>query len=318
MKGDEKVDKLKYDSFYKFLVSLGIILITLPFAGLIYISNFKVTLIDEEEYKNLSDYSVSSLEYKQRLYELLDKYFPKMIPVFLILGVIFLLLGGIHWFIMQRELDKQLRSDTKLKESDLQLKQMSVAEVLDKVKQEIEDEDAAEKLVENTEIDNNVDNKTNDNNEHQVAIDNSNEKEKTEPATAENKIDSIQNRMLKYIDIEEKVCEILTQRYSSQYTVLKNVKIGEGYFDAIAVPWSDDEPEIIFEIKYCQSVFYSLELSEVIKLRRLNDIYKRAYDKNCKLIYIVVCPKEKITSSQKLFSLSFGTIQVEYWAEEDL
>ena len=316
MKGDEKVDKLKYDSFYKFLVSLGIILITLPFAGLIYIANFKVTLIDEEEYNNLSDYSVSSLEYKQRLYELLDKYFPKMIPVFLILGVIFLLLGGIPWFIMQRELDKQLRSDTKLKESDLKMRQMSFTEKYNKVKQEIEDEEAAEKLVENTEIDNNVDNKTNDNNEHQVAVDNSNEKEKTEPATAENKIDSIQNRMLKYIDIEEKVCEILTQRYSSQYTVLKNVKIGEGYFDAIAVS-HESGPDIIFEIKKYIKPTYIYK-STIHSLYFAKEIYEEINNKKCKIVIIIVSPKKNIEVSSDVFNFRGSDINVEYWAEEDL
>lgn len=39
------MDKLQYDSLYKFLVSLGIILIALPIAALVYLLNSEPILI---------------------------------------------------------------------------------------------------------------------------------------------------------------------------------------------------------------------------------------------------------------------------------
>ena len=62
------MDKLQYDSFYKFLVSLGIVLITLPIFVLLYILNADYILISQNDYNNLSAISksvdrVSGLEF---------------------------------------------------------------------------------------------------------------------------------------------------------------------------------------------------------------------------------------------------------------
>ncbi|RHP31166.1 hypothetical protein DWZ60_16195 [Blautia sp. AF34-10] len=47
------MDKLQYDSFYKFLVSLGMLLITLPVLAYLYILNTNYKLISQNDYDNL-------------------------------------------------------------------------------------------------------------------------------------------------------------------------------------------------------------------------------------------------------------------------
>ena len=51
------MDKLQYDSLYKFLVSLGIILIALPIAALVYLLNSEPILISQSDFDALSEYS---------------------------------------------------------------------------------------------------------------------------------------------------------------------------------------------------------------------------------------------------------------------
>lgn len=52
------MDKLQYDSFYKFLVSLGMLLITLPVLAYLYILNTDYELISQNDYDNLSEISI--------------------------------------------------------------------------------------------------------------------------------------------------------------------------------------------------------------------------------------------------------------------
>lgn len=54
-KGGHILDKLQYDSLYKFLVSLGVVLIALPITALIFLENGTMHIISKLEYENLSE-----------------------------------------------------------------------------------------------------------------------------------------------------------------------------------------------------------------------------------------------------------------------
>lgn len=314
------MDKLKYDSFYKFLVSLGIILITLPFAGLIYIANFKVNVINQKEYENLSDYTVRSLEHKQHFLEMIDRYYPKVMPFLFCLGCICLLAGGVYWFRMQRLLDKQLRSDTIKKEIEVQ--QLTPLEIVNEKSKEIEEEEKSEKVTED-------DNKTPisetdtapSNAKADTAKPSGGIAEPSSPIVGELTGKAISSalthsaKLLKTLTVEAKVIEKLTQKYSSKYDIRSNIKIDNTSFDAIAFSQLGDEPDIVFEIRYYQSVDKLIFLLIYDKLMYLKNSYKERYGKNCKLILIIVCPKEMISSFQKTH---YHNIGYEIWAEEDL
>ena len=55
MEGRNVMDKLQYDSLYKFLVSLGTVLIALPIAAFIFLANQSTLIISKMEYEILSD-----------------------------------------------------------------------------------------------------------------------------------------------------------------------------------------------------------------------------------------------------------------------
>lgn len=301
-----KIDKLKYDSLYKFLVSLGVILITLPFVGLIYVANFKVTLIEQEKYEKLSEYSRESLEQKQRLFRLIDRYSVYVIPVFFIVGLVFLVIGGLYWFKMQRELDKQVVSDTKLKEFESQIKQMDVSEILKKAIKESEEDTSAE----NSEG-------------------NNTDKDKAAHSTASaDKDDTVEkhtnSRFLRYIEIEAKVCKILKERYSHSYNVKSNVRIGDFGFDAVAISKNSNE-DIIFEIKNYKNLV-AFQTNSIYTLLNEKEKYEKMNGRKCRLVYIFVSPQESIdifkkskyVKKERYAVFSENNIKVEYWAEEDL
>ncbi|PWJ10414.1 hypothetical protein SAMN02910325_03052 [Ruminococcus flavefaciens] len=302
-----KMDKLKYDSFYKFLVSLGVILITLPFAGLIYAANFKVTIIEQEKYEKLSEYSRESLEQKQRLFQLIDRYSAYVVPVFFTFGLIFLIIGGWYWFIMQRELDKQVVADTKLKEVKSQMKQMDASEILKKAVKEAEEEKNTTEIFEES----NTDSIT----EHSV-----NEKNNTE-----NFYNS--ERLMRYIEIEKKVYKILVEKYSQSYNVISNVKIGSYGFDAVAVSKNSNE-DIIFEIKNYKNLA-AFQTSSIYAMLHEKEKYEEMNKCKSRLVYIFVSPQKSIDdfmnymkrnkhNKERYTVFSENNIEVEYLAEEDL
>lgn len=61
------MDKLQYDSFYKFLVSLGIVLITLPGLAFLYLLNTDYELISQVDYDNLSHISIQRIQHSEKL-----------------------------------------------------------------------------------------------------------------------------------------------------------------------------------------------------------------------------------------------------------
>ena len=55
------MDKLQYDNLYKFLVSLGIVLIIVPVAALAFLLNMEPLLISQVDYDSLSDFSLQMI-----------------------------------------------------------------------------------------------------------------------------------------------------------------------------------------------------------------------------------------------------------------
>ena len=70
------MDKLQYDSFYKFLVSLGLILLALPFAALIFLFYVDPILISQVEYDALSEFSLQMIENRNELVSMAISVFP--------------------------------------------------------------------------------------------------------------------------------------------------------------------------------------------------------------------------------------------------
>lgn len=106
------MEKLQYDSFYKFLVSLGIVLITLPILALLYILNANYILISQNDYNNLSAISLQSLQTHEHILHFVQMIIPIISIPLIVIGIILIIIGSYKWYGIQKELDQQIKSDT--------------------------------------------------------------------------------------------------------------------------------------------------------------------------------------------------------------
>ena len=128
------MEKLEYDSLHKFLVSLGLIFLTLPFLIVFYLFGKDVILISKEEFETLSDYSRRLLEQQNYLTNILHSTFPYLCVVLFLVGVILLYIGIKNWKKVQKDIDAVITAD-RIK-SELETNEMKQS---DKFKQTIEE-----------------------------------------------------------------------------------------------------------------------------------------------------------------------------------
>lgn len=125
------MEKLQYDSFYKFIVSVGILLIITPFLCLhFWILGSYDVLIYQDSFDKLIEESSSliliKLEYEKMFYTI----FPCFSIICVIIGIGFFIWGCRNWKTFQQEnLDKM--SELNLKEKDFLFQKMTAKEKID-------------------------------------------------------------------------------------------------------------------------------------------------------------------------------------------
>lgn len=109
------MDKLQYDSFYKLLVSLGLILIALPALPFYYLLNRNMILITQLEYDALSTFSLNNLIEHERMINSFINCLPIISTISITIGILLIIIGSCKWYPIQKQLDKQIYSDTTIK-----------------------------------------------------------------------------------------------------------------------------------------------------------------------------------------------------------
>ena len=131
------MEKLQYDSFYKFLVSLGLVLIIAPFIGVYYLLNYSnENLLTVNKYTELSQKSLGIIEKKENILNLFLTLAPYIFIFTTILGIFLLIYGIIKWKNLQKEIDEQTTIKTKVERT--QLEKLTANEVLQKIESEEE------------------------------------------------------------------------------------------------------------------------------------------------------------------------------------
>ena len=131
------MEKLQYDSFYKFLVSLGLVLIITPFIGVYYLLNYSnENLLTVNKYTELSQKSLGIIEKKENILNLFLTLAPYIFIFTTILGIFLLIYGIIKWKNLQKEIDEQTTIKTKVERT--QLEKLTANEVLQKIESEEE------------------------------------------------------------------------------------------------------------------------------------------------------------------------------------
>ena len=131
------MDKLQYDNLYKFLVSLGIVLIVLPVAALVFLFNMEPILISQTDYDLLSDFSLQMIATRNKLTSYFISIFPWVAGILICIGIVVLLIGIFKWVGLQKNLDKKLDAEAAIQ--TLNLLKMSSAEVVAKIEEEVKE-----------------------------------------------------------------------------------------------------------------------------------------------------------------------------------
>ena len=283
------MDKLQYDSLYKFFISLGITMIALPLAVGAYLVTSAPILISQVEYDALSQYSQQVLVYKEMVTSSLQNIYPWLAPAFILIGIVLICHGIIKWKPIQKNIDKKLDSEATIQE--LQLMKMTSKEIDDKFKSEIQEDLSADTTATNSSI-----------------------------------TDIKENQIIKYKEIEEKCYSYLMSKYSKEYTFKQNVQMGKHRYDIIGVSQRDNL-DLIVEIKYWKSVVDSRRIYDLFHRITVAGInYETITQRNYQPLVLIVTSKESLPQIERMIELRLqrldtkilGKVAVKCIAEEIL
>lgn len=277
------MDKLQYDSFYKFLVSSGIVLIVAPLLGTYYfLCHCKDIIVDETFLNSLTDSSLQLLNQRDALLSILLKYLPWICLISLLIGLICLIYGGVKWRKIQLELDEQTKLKTK--EQLANVKALSASEV-------------AEKAINETIKDNEIQL------EH---------KDVSCMTTSE--------RIYKGLQIQNKCFSYIQRTLSRKYDVQQNIRINKTDFDIIARS-KYTSTDYIYEVKYYTKKFPRGVIRDVVQRVALSgQEYTEVMNRTCQANLLIVVPDEHYDDCYRLLCsmASNNEVKITLLKENDL
>lgn len=251
------MDKLEYDSLYKFLVSLGIILIVLPVIAFVYLFNVEPILISQMDYDALSEFSLQMIANRNELVSFFIGIFPYFGGISICLGIGFLLYGLYKWGRNQSNLDKKLDAEATMQ--TLSLLGMTSKEVEDKVENEVK-EATADSV------------------------------EDIDPMP----VSTQKSLMNQYRYAEELCLKYFSEKFGRKYSFKQNIRIGKFIYDLIGVSQKDDV-DLLIEVKYWrnpEAVRFGLQDA----CKRMDDAcenYQTVAHRNSTGIVFIVAPDER-------------------------
>lgn len=283
------MDKLQYDDLYKFLVSLGMVLIILPIAALIYLFNAEPILISQVDFDLLSAFSLQMIANRGALVSYATAVFPWVAGALMSIGVGLLCCGVKQWIGVQKNLDKKLDAEATMQ--TLNLLRMSHEEIAAKMKEEASEATAIER-----------------------------------PSGAGPLTDDAHSKMMnKYSEIEERCFGFFFKEYAKKYTFERNIRMGRFDYDFIGVSQLDNT-DLIVEIKYFRAAINVKRLYDVFE--HIHDAgvnYETIAHRNFKCIVIVVTPKEQLPRLEAIVEAynntheeSVGKLEIKCMTEEAL
>ena len=301
------MNKLQYDSFYKFLVSAGIILIIFPIIALGFFFNSEILILSQNEFDNLSEHSLRAICQKENIIHFIITIFPFVACGLLLLGVVLLIYGCYKWRKIQNHLDEQVESDTTIKK--INAKKMSAEEIVNKASFEVSE----------TEVPFDIDPVINDSNPNSDVDKKGNYKAKSQDIR-----NSHINHIIDYMKVERMCFMEVNRQYGKRYDLQNNVKIDNIEYDFIAVS-KYDNIDIIFEVKYWRSLPASSAISNMLdRLTKAGINYENSAHRNFRLTLIIVTPNKNIDLIKNRINImqnendNHAPIKIEYYVEEEL
>lgn len=205
------MDKINYDNFNKFLVSMGIIFIILPFSGFVFIcSDSFDLLIPKDELLTYTETAQMVIALKQSIPLFMKHKLVWIVAIFIVLiGLLMLGIGLVGWHGQQK------KEDT-LKDLEVRQKKAEIEKITDTMS----DEQIIENMVKNSAV-------VSDSSELYGEI----------------------NNIVKYMMIEYRFFNYIKSN-KFDYIVKRNVVMEKCEFDVVAFAKSSFAKDYIYEVKY--------------------------------------------------------------------
>lgn len=297
------MSNLQYDNFPKFIVSLGIIIIAIPFLIILFfLQENSVLLVTESELALLSEISQNTMYIKQKICLWIAEH---IIFIFCFcegLGLALFVLGCKMWYTLQRKLNK--KQDLDYETAKKQLEKMSDNEQEQKIDLEINE-------ISISATSENIGGFTENLSLEEI-------KEKQEQVRQQNRIihEAIRKR---YKIVEFEITKMIKNQMSNNYEIQDNMKIGYSAYDVVCINKNGDT-DYIFEIKYIiDSMYYSYSRMMACRanLEKSASIYKEETGRKVKLGLIVVSPDAEKSKIENLFNRHINnTVDLYYVTEK--
>lgn len=284
------MEKLQYDSLYKFFVSLGVILIASPIAILLLLFKSEFLTISQQEFDNLSKYTLSQISRKELYFQYIDKYLPWFAVLVIIIGVALIILGIKEWYKIQKLLDKHIENDTKIAEQ--KYIQMTNSEVFQKANNEY-----------NETLENEID---------------TNNKIIEDPRI---KYINIEDRYFDYLSSS------LSTHTKRNIIFKRNVKIGSFCYDYIFISKTNNI-DTIYEIKYWNHTISTALIKRTIQfLKTAGENYQKETNRDYIFKLIIISNKKMLNSIRNATNsiiynenteFELQNIQIEYVDESSI
>ena len=279
------MNKLQYDSFYKFIVSIGTLLITSPILGIYYLfTGSDDILISEQEYLKLSKISLESLRSRKKLMDTIYIALPYIFFGLISIGLFCIIWGGIKWYKIQKTLDEGIRLD--VDEKRYNFKKLSASEIAEKIaKETVETQD--------------LDNPSNQSSQNQ--------------------------QMFKALHIENACFNYLNEKLSKHYNVQQNVRINKNEYDVVAISKKYSVDFIYEIKYWTSPRATQIIARTLYNLKKAGANYEENVPRDFRLKLLIVSTTEQLNSIKKAFEKylknsneNFSSIDVEYLLEEEL
>ncbi len=275
--------KIEYGDLYKFISSVGIMIIISPFViAWFFLKEPFSWMLARMELSSLSENAQNFTIIREELLLFIISNIRIYFILSILVGIFMILVGIFLWVKRQRELDRnQTLINNKLEQ---ELKDMSPKEIAENQVNSIEE--SYEK-----EVSNKIDNADN-------------LKIKSEPNFF------YKSNISEYVLIEDRVYNLFYELYNSKYAILKNKKIAKFEYDLILQNREPSKSDIIVEIKYMKSSFSRSRLIELKeKMEAYKSIYFNTLGKDVTAIIIIVVAEGQISRSTMYHYMSMVNSQ---------
>ena len=282
--------KIEYDNFPKFLVSLGTVLIALPFVVLLFfIQENAILLVPEESLSTLTDTARETIHAKQRLSSNIATGISLLAILCFFSGGALLFFGCIKWNKQQKKIDEVQRINCE--KAICEWERLNQTEKQEEVEREIDEKGYPLTVLSNEEI--------------RVKQDHI-RKEKAE----------IQKQIIRRnSEVEDIITKALKRTLGKEYIVFNDSGKGgkNRNYNIVAESVIDDQ-DYLFEIKYLSSLYsWNTNVWKTLpsKIRMLVEGYEQNTNRKIKPVLLLILADD---NEDQL--MMFKTKILSYWANE--